>query len=178
VAAQNIPPSGRICWSPTRRAQCARLLGTRRLAGPGAVLRPGSAGCNQAGTVCLFAGSTSTRRPDTGLCFPSSVSAAGAVVARDWVRPTLSWNVVAQGRSQSPGPAGASGAERASGPLAVCGPGPRRGLNIYLLRLPPRATSVPRNVLRRRPPLAKFIVPDSVFYSRSSTSHLWGGPYH
>ncbi len=115
---------GRICWSPTRRAQCARLLGHDDLPGRGRFLRPGSAGRNLAGTVCLFAGSASTHRPDTGLRFSSSASAAGAVrrLARDWAHPTLSSNVVAQGPSQSPGQPGRRSGEEKRGNLRAGSP--------------------------------------------------------
>ncbi len=104
-----------IAWSSTvsRQAVVAdqtgtvcSAAGTRRLAGPGAVPRPGSAG--PGGHSVLVAGSASTRRQNTSLCLSSSASATGTArrLARDWARPTLSSNVVALGSSQSPGPAG------------------------------------------------------------------------
>jgi hypothetical protein len=75
------------------------IAGTRRLAGPGAVSRPGSAGRCQAGTVCLIAGRAPTRRAGGG---PRSGS-AGCYQAG---RSVLDRNVVVPGPSQPSGPAG------------------------------------------------------------------------
>jgi hypothetical protein len=88
--------------------QCARLLGTRRLVGPGANSRPGSAGQAQCASSLGARRLAGRTQACGGLCLPSSVSAAGAAhrPARDWTRPTLSWNIVANGPSQSPWLAG------------------------------------------------------------------------
>jgi hypothetical protein len=82
-----------------RRAQCARSLGERQLAGQGAVLRQGSAGRCQAGTVCLTA---EERRP----AGPGGGSPAGICWAPPGGRSVPDRSAVAPGPSQSSGPAG------------------------------------------------------------------------
>jgi hypothetical protein len=67
---------------------------TRRLV---VIPQPGSAGRNQADTVCPIAGSTATLCQEAGTCTLSA--------ARGWVCPTLFWNAVDHGPSQSSGPA-------------------------------------------------------------------------
>jgi hypothetical protein len=66
----------------TRRAQCARSLGARPLAGPEVIRRAGSTGRYQAGTVCLIAGGAMTRRAGDSLAGGRTLHPATCVSCR------------------------------------------------------------------------------------------------
>ncbi len=101
------------CYRGAGPSTVCSAAGTRRLAWPGAVPRQGSAGpvgatrraqCACSLGACRLAGQIPASASRRLLQQPAPYGVRR--LARDLARLTLSWNVVALGPNQSPGPAG------------------------------------------------------------------------